>query len=268
LAQNDGRFPCPACGKRYRWKPDIAGRKAKCACGTSIDVPQSLDADPDEGAYELLEVAAPVAKAVPAPAVRVAPAPAAGKTLDYGGGRSQKQIEQSDEHRMTHLPRDVYFPVGMLIVGFLALLGWAYHIGEGSIGVVVVFGGFLTVATLIKTVAMIGIAFLIAGWYGVSFGLFWYAVLKLAAMLVATDAALYWVDLAVESAGGLPTGRRAGLYVGLVYTLAAAVVIAIGLRYMFDMDADEVRSIAIPLAVASRMMNFLIITAIEVMLAA
>ena len=29
-------FACPACGKRYIWKPEFAGRKVKCTCGSMM----------------------------------------------------------------------------------------------------------------------------------------------------------------------------------------------------------------------------------------
>src|SRR5690348_16638707 len=32
-------FSCGACGKQYRWKPELAGKKVKCKCGTPISVP-------------------------------------------------------------------------------------------------------------------------------------------------------------------------------------------------------------------------------------
>ena len=34
-----GKFSCAACGKQYTWKPQLAGKKAKCACGSSLVVP-------------------------------------------------------------------------------------------------------------------------------------------------------------------------------------------------------------------------------------
>jgi hypothetical protein len=34
-----GRFPCKNCGKTFSWKPAIAGKKAKCSCGASVEVP-------------------------------------------------------------------------------------------------------------------------------------------------------------------------------------------------------------------------------------
>ena len=33
-------IPCPKCGKRYRWKPKVAGKKVKChKCQTSFPIP-------------------------------------------------------------------------------------------------------------------------------------------------------------------------------------------------------------------------------------
>ena len=33
------RFKCGACGQRYGWKPELAGRTMRCQCGTTIRVP-------------------------------------------------------------------------------------------------------------------------------------------------------------------------------------------------------------------------------------
>lgn len=46
MTQTSPRFACE-CGKTFRWRPEIAGRKAQCPCGRKIDVPQTMDA-PDE----------------------------------------------------------------------------------------------------------------------------------------------------------------------------------------------------------------------------
>lgn len=34
-------FSCDSCGKRYKWKPEIAGRKVRCTCGATLQVPQA-----------------------------------------------------------------------------------------------------------------------------------------------------------------------------------------------------------------------------------
>src|SRR5689334_273899 len=37
------RFACAACGKQYAWKPELAGKKGKCKCGATMDVPMSVE---------------------------------------------------------------------------------------------------------------------------------------------------------------------------------------------------------------------------------
>jgi len=33
------KFNCSKCGKEYRWKPELAGKKAKCKCGNVVPIP-------------------------------------------------------------------------------------------------------------------------------------------------------------------------------------------------------------------------------------
>jgi hypothetical protein len=37
----DIKFSCASCGKEYRWKPELAGKQAKCKCGATITVPKT-----------------------------------------------------------------------------------------------------------------------------------------------------------------------------------------------------------------------------------
>lgn len=46
---SENRFSCPACNRSYAWKPEMAGRPAKCKCGHSMTVP----AEPPQAAAEL-----------------------------------------------------------------------------------------------------------------------------------------------------------------------------------------------------------------------
>lgn len=66
MAADDPKFSCTGCGKEYRWKPELAGRKAKCGCGAALVVPAERPA-----AKPALEVAPP-----PPPPAPVAPASA------------------------------------------------------------------------------------------------------------------------------------------------------------------------------------------------
>ncbi len=51
------KFTCQACGKQYTWKPELAGKRAKCKCGQMMTVPQQLHSDePDlDALYDLAE---------------------------------------------------------------------------------------------------------------------------------------------------------------------------------------------------------------------
>jgi DNA-directed RNA polymerase subunit RPC12/RpoP len=79
MAADDPKFICTACGKEYRWKPELAGRKAKCGCGASIVVPAerpatgggapaAKPAGPPAAAPAPTRVFAPTAETIAAPA--------------------------------------------------------------------------------------------------------------------------------------------------------------------------------------------------------
>lgn len=74
MAADDPKFICTACGKEYRWKPELAGRKAKCGCGASIIVPAER---PSAGPAAKAAAPAPAAPAhAPTAAAEPAAAPA------------------------------------------------------------------------------------------------------------------------------------------------------------------------------------------------
>jgi hypothetical protein len=73
----EAQFSCGGCGKSFRWKPAIAGKKAQCACGTMIAIPVSGAARSSgtSGPKVAVNPAAPARKIVPVTNVvrRVAP---------------------------------------------------------------------------------------------------------------------------------------------------------------------------------------------------
>jgi hypothetical protein len=44
VTTTEPKFNCSTCGKEYRWKPELAGKKAKCKCGSVIAVPTKAPA--------------------------------------------------------------------------------------------------------------------------------------------------------------------------------------------------------------------------------
>src|SRR5689334_22700042 len=55
-----GKFSCDACGKPYTWKPQLAGKRAKCTCGAAIVAPHAEQTAPDErDPYDVAEAPPP-----------------------------------------------------------------------------------------------------------------------------------------------------------------------------------------------------------------
>jgi hypothetical protein len=78
--QDVAKFACPACGKEYAWKPELAGRKAKCKCGEPISVPATPPGaaapEPEpEVDFDSFDFDAAAAAAPAAAAARAAEAP-------------------------------------------------------------------------------------------------------------------------------------------------------------------------------------------------
>jgi hypothetical protein len=68
---------CEGCGKKYRWKPELAGKKVKCKCGQVLEIPEPpKDDDRNDdsfGAIELADVGSS-SHSTPAPPKRDKPA--------------------------------------------------------------------------------------------------------------------------------------------------------------------------------------------------
>ncbi|MCC7146078.1 MAG: hypothetical protein IT443_06495 [Phycisphaeraceae bacterium] len=103
---------CPHCSRSYKWKPQLAGRKARCkACEKYFVVPQ--DPPLEEGSLEAAELTAPKAAKAPRPAAHdkkpvPAPAPSSGKRkmtdrakskLDAGDFQPYEIIEPEQDKR-------------------------------------------------------------------------------------------------------------------------------------------------------------------------
>ncbi|MGB7160730.1 MAG: hypothetical protein WBD40_21885 [Tepidisphaeraceae bacterium] len=63
MSELDGpKFKCAACGREFRWKPQLAGKKAKCKCGAAIAVPREAPgAVLEEDPFEMADVPEPIA---------------------------------------------------------------------------------------------------------------------------------------------------------------------------------------------------------------
>ncbi len=91
------KFACASCGKEYKWKPELAGKRGKCKCGGVLSIPSEApvdDPEPEANFEDLYDISDDVPKKAPAyaaaapppplPAAARAAAPAAASTAKKG----------------------------------------------------------------------------------------------------------------------------------------------------------------------------------------
>ena len=234
-------------------------------------VPQAeaMPADAPDDLYGFAEDSLPAASvARPMPAVAAAPAATAGaQPIAYRSAPTKENTKQDrfSFGAMTHPPRDFYIPTALVIIGVLAIIGWAVHLGAGPVMVAIVSlaAGF---ATLLKTAILIGLAFIVAPMMGISFGDARTAILKFAGIVIFTDAIGLWFDEIVEMAGGYPSGRTGGRIFWLQILLISFVITYLS-YYLFDMDGDDAGKFGLPFAIASQVIGFVMWLVLEAVIA-
>jgi hypothetical protein len=153
-------FSCGQCGRRFRWKPALAGRKARCACGTDIVCPASPG-----GA----DGATPVA---------TAPKPVA---LAYRGAK-EDAIDRWDPQRI----KDFHMPIWLLGGGVVIEVVAAFLAQRRMDRALIHVGIELCLGTIIMLTGIL----IAAKARAIDLGKFWVAVFKLAAISVAPAAVL------------------------------------------------------------------------------
>jgi hypothetical protein len=263
-----GKFSCPACGKQYAWKPQLAGKKAKCACGAMLVIPQAEAApagppvsppvNPLDDPYDFApadESAAPPPKPAAAPRVAASPgaalAPAALGYVPTQSRADKYKRTGTPEDALISKPRDVYLPLALTIAGGLAMVAWAMHeLGMSArVGIAGVsfYVGFIT---LIKTGVILGLALLLAPKLDISFGDFPTAVRMLLAVVIVSDACVLWTGTIMAATGAHRPGWISLLEI-VIYVVVAAAVISVLCHFLFNMGAEETGMFALPLALIS-----------------
>jgi hypothetical protein len=235
------RFTCEACGKTYRWKQELAGRRVKCKCEHVMIAPMESPAAVED-LYEMAPepnkprpMRQPVVTVVPPPPKRAAasvrPATAASAfLLQYrtapvlSGGADASLIEGAPL-------KDLYIPIGLILVGTIvefAIVMLATHnrlIGFVAASVIVGVMMALNVTTM-----LIGI--LIAAKAGdMGFGHPLQALLKLSAIAISVPA-IYDLFAAITHVS----------YVGWMLSLIAYWSL---FMWLFDLDWSEARIVVI-----------------------
>jgi len=277
-----GKFACPACGKRYAWKAQLAGKKAKCSCGAAVVVPRA--AQPEPAADELYDVVEappiPVKRVMPPPVV-VAPIPATvimprvaapAPAVDRGGRAFSGYVtprrfdaDQPKTRRWRdrsqdplNLQRDVYLPAGLVIIGFVGMLAWVTLAADvGPFGVVLV-GMATGFASAIKAAVLAALALLAGPLFAISCGNYRTAMGKFAAGLIFSDMVLLWLGVATDQMAGPNVGnglRGAALFGTLLLAMA---LVGFLVWLLFGMEWDETAVVAVPLALGSLVLGLIL----------
>ena len=268
MPETTQKFACSACGREFNWKPELAGKRAKCKCGQMIDIPAELphpEAE-DDGLYDLAELAADAEKQVSKlPPTIVEPPPPPPKVKSKAAAKTQKpkaapaiaRNDQDDSDVFIDKTRDLYVPSAMLAVG--TILHAAYYLFHYNLkmSAVAPMTVGLTIMALIESVLMIGIALVIAGPLGIGFGDIRTACGKFAAIVVLCDGVTTWVNgLAQKLTGGVTPGLLGFASIGLAATI---IVYLTGMCYLFSLDVSEAKLAMVILAFFKRVIMLILL---------
>jgi len=193
-----GRFACEVCARKYKWKPALAGRTVKCACGEEMVCPVTPPADGDE----LYDFAEPPRSTNPPPTVPAKAQAAASGTLQYQNPRTA--AETPDEY-FPDKTLDFHLPLALIAAGTLIEVAAALIRGHRSPA------GFTPHLTELGLHLVVGTATMLLGvliavrFRGIELGKLPTAVMKLAAVCIAPGAAVTLLSpaIAVIPFGGL-----------------------------------------------------------------
>lgn len=240
------QFSCEACGKIYRWKQEIAGRRVKCGCGTIFQCPQDSPID-DDGLFALAPQPTPARPALQPVASTMntvaAAIPAKTRPLAYRAPAQEKANESSGFTIGELTIKDFYAPIALIVLGtlfrFLYYMYWlptTHHRSHSAAVTGIMLGAVVIMVTvgLVIDLVLTFIAILIAASVAdMSFGHPVPAILKLLAIGTVVPIVR---DLSHLALGGITIGY--GLYFGFGVSY---LTYAIMFMWLFELDWAEAR---------------------------
>jgi hypothetical protein len=204
-------FACAGCGKRYAWKPALAGRRVRCGCGATMTCPAAAPAA-DEETYDFAPMRV---EAIPEPV----PAPVA--SLAYRAPKEEVAV-RGDTERIRDIRMPLWILTGGVVVEVVAGLihRRSFEAAMLHVGVNLIFGTVVMVAGMMVAAKMRGLVL----------GNFWNVVFKLSAIAIAPTAL---VSL-------LMPGLIVLFCIGYLIALALAFVLYFALiGALFDLDQGD-----------------------------
>ena len=201
-----GQFQCQICGRKHTWKPGLAGRRVKCACGEEMTCP--VAPEPGDDLYEIAEPEPPPPPRVQSVIAATAePAKPQVATLAYQNPRDTAVRESTDEY-FPDKTLDFHLPLVLIIAGTVIEVVAALIRGGRA------RGGFTPELTQLGLQLVVGTATMLVGvliavrFRGIELGKLPTAVLKLAAICIAPGAAFTLLSPALAV---IPFGILVGL---------------------------------------------------------
>ena len=204
------QFQCDACGRRFYWKPKLAGRQFRCACGEMVQCPQN------ESEAKLTYDLAPEPEPPSVPVAQLAPSES---TIQYATPSTPPA--ESKEQLMINYYGPLALLCGGVVVEILTSL-LRYHS-------LVMAANFVGLQLLGGVISMLIVLLLAVKFRGILLGPIWITVLKLAAISIGPPAA---VDLVA------PFLNLCGLGVVLGY-IAEFMLFFAFLRAFFELNESD-----------------------------
>lgn len=196
MGASGSAFSCGSCGKGFRWRPEIAGKKARCACGATVAVPAADPAATDESPIDFggddEAAAIPVATAVGTTPVPVSPPPVtrraatrvnAAASVEYARRKSDRQRDLDANMSVWGAPAERKVPLIVLCVSTLVYFVAVVIKHETPLAISV-----YSIEMFIRVGLMLLAAHAVAKFAGTSFGVLGLGIIKLAAVCVVCEA--------------------------------------------------------------------------------
>jgi hypothetical protein len=231
MATNEPRFVCQACGRTYRWQPELAGQLARCRCGQEIRVPQAPMPTAEE--QDLIPLGPPsqTRQVDSEKPTRAAPTitPHHVMPLEYRRPGALAAEPPAADRWFPDRVKDLYLPATLIGLGVLVRLGYYLLWRGGASGIVSVLNNIAL--EMVVGSAVLLVAILIAGRLRrIDFGPLPVAVFKLFAVVLGPEGAallaaplFIWIPLAG----------------GLIYWIIEFCLYFAFLGALFDLDQSD-----------------------------
>jgi hypothetical protein len=227
---------CPSCGKQFRWKPELAGKRAKCKCGSVIAIPAEPHPAPspaDEEEYDI-GPAPQAAKPQAAPVhMEQQPglSPAAAAAVLQRLGRTTAEVPRAKERLMDDGPsveeafkpsivRDFVLPSILILAGIALAFVEAMKAGQTPAPTVVAAIPVVAMKLVIGVGLVLGGMFLAVVAAEVCFiGPLWLTAFKLTAIAIGVASVYGLLTYALGESAGAAAGTFAAIVLYALFYL-------------------------------------------------